>query len=220
MNNGSHAAISFAPDGAEEDRSRQPLSQLFGDLASRTSQDRLTISDLVALFQDRATLALLMIFGIFNVLPNPPGTSLILGLPMLYLSLAMLLDRQPWFPRIVMDRGIAQSMFGAVATRAVPILRRGEYLLHPRMAGLSQGWAFRLTGLFCLILSIILILPIPFGNMLPAACITLLAMTTAMRDGLWVLLGWVLSLACIVLMSGVVTAALFLAVRIVTGLLS
>ena len=103
------AAISSAPvDGAGEDRSRQPLLRLIGEPAERTP-DRFTTSDLVAWFQDRATLALMMIFGSLNILPNPPGTSLILGLPMLYLSLARLLDRQPWFPRIVMDWRIAAA---------------------------------------------------------------------------------------------------------------
>jgi len=56
----------------------------------------LTITDLAAWFEDRAILALMLIFGILSILPNPPGTSLVLGLPMFYQSFAMLLDREAW----------------------------------------------------------------------------------------------------------------------------
>lgn len=178
------------------------------------------MTSLVAWFQDRATLALLMIFGILNMLPNPPGSSMILGLPMLYLSLAILLGRQPWFPRLVMERGISSSTFAAIAARASPVLRRCERLLKPRLSALVQGWAFRLSGLLCLILSVILILPVPLGNIPPAACMTALALALAMRDGLAVLLVWSLSLVCLVLMSGIIAATFLLVVQVATGFLS
>lgn len=178
------------------------------------------MTDLVAWFQDRATLALLMIFGILNILPNPPGSSMILGLPMLYLSLAMLLGRRPWFPRIVMERGISSSTVATIATRASPVLRRCERLLRPRLVALVQEWAFRLSGLLCLVLSVILILPVPLGNIPPAACMTALALALAMRDGLAVLVIWILSLACLVLMSGIIAATFLLVTQVVTGFLS
>ena len=83
MSDGSQPALSPASeeDAGDEDRSRQPLSRLIDRLAARKASDRLTLTLLVAWFQDRATLALLMIFGILNMLPNPPGSSMILGMP-------------------------------------------------------------------------------------------------------------------------------------------
>lgn len=214
------ATVPASDDDAGEDRSRQPLSYLIDRLATRTVSGRLTMTDLVAWFQDRAPLALLMIFGILNILPNPPGSSIILGLPMLYLALAMLLGRQPWFPRIVMDRGISSSAVAAIAARASPVLRRCERLLKPRLSALVQDWAFRLSGLLCLVLSVILILPVPLGNIPPAACMTALALALAMRDGLAVLVVWILSLACLVLMSGIIAATFLLVAQVVTGFVS
>ena len=65
MSDGSQPALSPASeeDAGDEDRSRQPLSRLINRLAARKASDRLTLTLLVAWFQDRATLALLMIFG-------------------------------------------------------------------------------------------------------------------------------------------------------------
>ncbi|MBK4216688.1 exopolysaccharide biosynthesis protein [Paracoccus caeni] len=205
---------------AEGDRSNKPISSLIEELPRQTTGERIAIGDLVLWFEDRATLALMLIFGILNILPNPPGSSVVLGLPMLYLSAAMLLDRQPWFPRIVMDRGISASLFQTLAYRGTPYLRRCEQLLRPRREQLSQGWAFRFSGLLCLILSIILILPIPFGNIPPAACMTFLVLALAMRDGISILLGWFLSLVCIILMSGVVAASVIFVWHLLVGLLS
>lgn len=219
MSDGSCPALPPASDDdAGGDRSRQALSRLIERLADRHAA-RLTMTDLVAWFRDRATLALMMIFGVLNVLPNPPGTSVVLGLPMLYLSLAMMLDRQPWFPRVIMDRGISGQAVQAISSRAAPVLRRCEALLRPRLTGLSQGWAFRLSGLLCLVLSVILILPVPLGNIPPAACMVALALALAMRDGLAVLLCWALSLLCIVAMSGIALATLLLVGRLAAGLL-
>ncbi|WP_306751657.1 exopolysaccharide biosynthesis protein [Paracoccus actinidiae] len=222
MSDGSQPALSPASeeDAGDEDRSRQPLSRLIDRLAARRASDRLTLTLLVAWFQDRATLALLMIFGILNMLPNPPGSSMILGMPMLYLSLAMLLDRRPWFPRVIMERGISSAMVATIAARASPVLRRCERLMRPRLHALSEGWAYRVSGLLCLILSIILILPVPLGNIPPAACMTALALALAMRDGLGVLLVWALSLTCLVLMSGIIVATVLLVARVATGFLS
>ena len=47
----------------------------------------------------------------------------------------------------------------------------------------------RVVGLLCLLLAIVLPLPIPFGNVVPAATISLFALGLLARDGLAVLAG-------------------------------
>lgn len=192
---------------SEEDRSRLPLSTLIDELALSVT-DRVSVADLMAWFGGRAGVALLLIFGILNILPNPPGSSTVLGLPMLYLSLAMMLGRPPFFPAVITRRGLSAAMFTAIAARATPVLRRFERILHPRLSVLCDAIAFRITGALCLVLSFILVLPIPLGNIPPAACMCVLAVASVARDGLWVLIGWIASLVCIVLMSGITIATL------------
>ena len=62
------------------------------------------------------------------------------------------------------------------------------------------------AGLVCLMLSLVLVLPIPLGNMLPALAICLLALGILERDGLWVLAGLAAAAAAAALVSGVVYA--------------
>ena len=47
-----------------------------------------------------------------------------------------------------------------------------------------------------------------------------LALALAMRDGLAVLAVWILSLACLVLMSGIIAATFLLVAQVVTGFVS
>lgn len=196
------------PSGApEEDRSRLPLSDLLDRFAAE-GRDRVSLSDLVHWFGSRATLALLLIFGILNILPNPPGSSAVLGLPMLYLSIALIRDREPVFPQAILRRSFSGSLFAAIATRATPVLRRFERIMHPRFEPVTEGVASRVTGGLCLVLAFILVLPIPLGNIPPAACICVLALAAIARDGLWVLIGWAASVLCVVLLSGATIATL------------
>ena len=65
----------------------------------------------------------------------------------------------------------------------------------------------RLVGLFLLVLAIVLTLPIPFGNWLPAFAISIIALAIVEKDGVAVLIGIVL---------GVI--GLFIAGAVVIGL--
>lgn len=185
---------------------RKRLSQILDDIGADTSRSRISISDLMGAMSGRATGALLLIFALPNILPAPPGTSGILGLPLVYLAAQMMLGRVPWLPAFISNRSMSREDFVATISRATPILARAERLLKPRLSFLVRNRAERVIGAVCLLLALVLILPIPFGNMLPAFAIALIALGVVERDGLWVLLGFSAAVAAIVLVSGVVVA--------------
>jgi hypothetical protein len=64
------------------------------------------------------------------------------------------------------------------------------------------------VGLVCLLLAIVVLLPIPLGNMLPALAISMLALGVLERDGYWIIAGMITAAASAVVVSGVVFAAL------------
>lgn len=74
-----------------------------------------------------------------------------------------------------------------------------------------------LVGLVCLLLSVVLVLPIPLGNVLPALAISLLALGVLARDDLWVLVELPTTVvSAVVVVSGVVFAMVKVAVYFVT----
>ena len=187
--------------------SGQRLSEVLDAIATAGNSDRISVGELADILRDRAFAALIILFAIPNVLPTPPGTSTVLGLPLIFLTLQLTLGRQrPWLPAFIAGRTLARNDFRVVVGRLTPWLKRVERLLTPRLRVFVRPPVEYFIGAISLLLAIILILPIPFGNMLPAAAICLFALAILERDGLFALFGLVTTTAAIALVAGVVYA--------------
>jgi hypothetical protein len=88
----------------------------------------------------------------------------------------------------------------------VPWIRRAEKLSRPRWPLLAAGFAERVIGLVCVVLSVVLILPVPFGNMGPAIAVCILAFALLERDGKATLTGLVASVVALTFAWGVILA--------------
>ncbi|QBE65439.1 exopolysaccharide biosynthesis protein [Pseudoduganella lutea] len=184
------------------------LSEILRQLADDVARERVSIGDLLTALADRALAALLFVFACPNVLPTLPGTSAILGAPLVILAAQLAFARKPWLPAFIATRSMARTDFQALIGRIIPWLQRAERMLRPR----GSAWALPpmeyLVGLVCLLLAIVVLLPIPLGNMLPAAAISMLALGILERDGLWIVAGLVTAAVSAVLVSGVIFAAI------------
>ncbi len=175
---------------ASRDEEHKSLSQLLGELIARP-EESLCIDEIVDHFGRRAFGAILFLFAAPNLLPLPPGSSTVLGLPLLLAAPQLMLGLPNlWLPRFVGRRRIRRQDMARVFGRVLGRLTRVERMLSPR-----AGWVFgragdRLIGLACTLLALVLVLPIWGGNMLPALTISTLALGLIQRDGLVVLIGY------------------------------
>lgn len=194
-----------------------PLSVTLLRLAHEGGSDRVSIGDLLAALGDRAVGALMFVFAVPNVMPVPPGVSAVLGAPLIFLGAQLMLGIKPWLPRAIANRSLARSDLQALVRRIAPWLARAEKLLRPRWQWLTRPPVENLIGLLCLVLAVVLSLPIPLGNTLPALAISLLALGVLERDGLWVGVGALAAAFALAVVSGVVWAmvegAVFLIAR-------
>ncbi|MBS7538773.1 exopolysaccharide biosynthesis protein [Ancylobacter lacus] len=177
---------------------------MLSDIANDESRERIAIGDLVSEMQERAFGPLMFIFALPNVLPTPPGTSSVLGAPLIFLAAQLALGREPWLPRVIADRSIGRSEFAGFINKAAPWLARAERLLRPRLGALARPPGENLVGAMCFVLATVLVLPIPLGNMLPALAVCVLALGILAGDGLWVLAGGAIAIASLGVVSGVV----------------
>ncbi len=198
---------------------KSTLSSMLNALAQDDSRDRIAIRDLLDTLGDRALAALLFVFAVPNAVPVPPGTSTILGAPLIFLAAQLALGRRPWLPAVIADRSMTRADFAALIRRIGPWLARAERLLRPRVVALASPPMEYLVGLVCLLLAVVLVLPVPLGNMLPALAISLLALGIMERDGLWILAGLATAVASAVVVSGVVFAMVKTAVFFFTQVL-
>jgi hypothetical protein len=184
----------------------KPLSQVLADLAYRSSGDRIYVRDLLSALGDRAIGALMFVFAVPNVVPVPPGVSAILGTPLIFLSVQLMLGMRPWLPEIIGRRSLQRDDFEALIRRILPGLAKAERLLRPRLGALSVPPLENLVGLVCLVLALVLVLPIPLGNALPALAISILALGILEKDGAWILTGLAAAAGAVAVVWGVVFA--------------
>lgn len=175
-------------------------------LAGDESRERISVGDIFQAMGDRAFGAVMLIFALPNVLPTPPGTSAITGAPLVFLSAQLMLGQAPWLPQIIARRSMTRADFGAIVARVEPILGRTERMLRPRFGVFVYPPAEYLNGLCCLLLAVVLTLPVPLGNILPAIAICLFSFGMLERDGLCSMLGWVMTVLSLTVVAGVVFA--------------
>lgn len=187
--------------GASDDLA---LSQLLRQVAEDATGERIAVGDLLDALGDRAIGALLFVFAVPNTLPMPPGMSAVLGAPLLFLAAQLTFGMRPWLPAIISKRSMSRRDFLGMIGRINPWLQRAEKLLRPRCSILALPPVEYAVGLVCLLLAVVLTLPIPMGNMLPALSISLFALGLLARDGWAIVSGMAAALVAAVVVSGVV----------------
>ncbi len=196
-------------DGAPRRRRPRRLSALFAQMA-RDVEGSVSVAGIRDALGDRSFAALIVFFAALNMIPLPPPSSAILGLPLLIVSAQLMAgSKRAWLPRFVMERPMSADAFRTVMDRLVPRLVQLERMIKPRYWPFWRRQGDRVIGVMCFALALIVTLPIPFGNWLPAFSSALLGLALIERDGILFAIGTlmgVVSLAVIAAVFGSATA--------------
>jgi len=169
----------------------RPFSQVIEDLGAKSEPD-LKLGELIDAFGERAFGALMLFFGLMNIaIGIIPGTTTILGAPLLLMGIQLMIRQdQLWLPRWALKRSIERHTYREGVAKVLPRLKTVERLSRPRMAVMTSDLGEMFIGIATLLLSIILVLPIWGGNLVPALIISTFGFGLMQRDGLVVLIGW------------------------------
>ena len=181
-------------------------SQLLREFLASHTEPRISLGALRDALGDRGFGVLLFIFALPNLVPvNIPLLSAVLGLPLVLLAAQLSYGRhKPWFPDWLTAQSFPRQGFSSVVLRALPYLERAERLLRPRLTMLLSWTGERVIGVAILILALVLTLPIPFANWLPACAISIIALAILEKDGLAVLVGIAVGVASVLVAATVV----------------
>lgn len=183
---------------ARRSKEKPPRLSTILNLLASSEEERIPIGRLVEAFADRAFGALMFIFALPNVIPMPPGTSAILGFPLVVIAAQLAVGRKTlWLPRAVMQRTIRTVDLQRINNVTGRYIRMVERLLSPRLTFFFGPVGDRVIGGICLLMAIILFLPIPLGNMVPALAIACFSLALLERDGLMALIGLVAAVVAI-----------------------
>jgi hypothetical protein len=180
-----------SPDAAAKEL---PLSAVLMGIVDH-GEPQISIGELTSKFGGRAIGALLFVFGLACMLPLPPGATTLLGFPLVLLAPQLIIGASaPWLPERVKRRTLSTADLRATLPRVIPSLQRLEAVSRPRLTIMFGALGERLIGVVCLALAVVLILPIPGGNILPAMAVSALSFALIQRDGLIALAGYILAI--------------------------
>ncbi len=176
-------------------------------IVSTTGEGDISMREVLHLLGERVFGLAILVFSLPNSLPipSPPGFSAITGIPIILLSLQMIMGRKTfWLPERIANYQFSRAKFVHFLVKALPLIRKFERLMHPRLLFMQSRGAECVIGGAFLLLAIVLSLPIPFGNFLPGLAMSVIALGMLERDGALIIGGIVFGVGGI----GVVSFAL------------
>jgi len=125
------------------------------------------------------------------MVPMPPGVSMVLALPLLIVAPQIVLGRRElWMPKFLSRQTVKREELVKLLHRVLPTLQKFEKLVHPRLTFLTGSMGARMVGVACTLIALVLVLPIPFANLVPSVAMGVFALGLTRRDGLLVLAGY------------------------------
>jgi len=183
------------------------LSSLFERLAAE-GDGPITVAEIRTALGDRSLATLLIFFAVINLIPLPPPSSAILGLPLLIVAAQMLYgSTRVWLPKRILAISLTRAQFQGAMGRIVPWLVWLEKYIRPRYWPFWSKQGERVVGALSLFLAVIVTLPIPLGNWFPAFSITLLGFALSERDGVLLGVGAVFGLFSLLVIGLVIGSA-------------
>jgi hypothetical protein len=157
----------------------------------------------------------MVLLAIPNVILYIPGSSAVTAMPLMLLSLQLLWGRAGiWLPGALGRRSIDRALFSRIVRASLPWVERIERLARPHFWPRPHRVTDRLIGFLTLLMSVLIFLPIPFANGIPALAVVAFALAISERDGLWLAAGIVIAAAGVAFVSAIVGSGFFAASQI------
>jgi hypothetical protein len=179
------------------------LSQTLAQMAASIGGETISVRELLALVGEQGLLLGMMILTIPFLVPiSIPGVSTVFSLVGMLMSAGITLNRVPWLPDFLLDRELDAQKLSQSFERGAGLMNRVDRFTHPRMTKLTGGRTMNLINGSALFFgNVLLLFPlglVPFSNTLPAWALLALSAGMLQRDGLLIIIGYVLLIATVI----------------------
>lgn len=181
-------------NNASNSFSARPFSQVLVDVGA-VDDPNLPMHELVGTFGERGFGALLLILGLLSaVIGVIPGTTTLLGIPILIIGVQLLFRRDElWLPSWILKRDLPRPAFAEAAAKVRSRLERVERFSRPRLGFMSSDLSEALIGLMCMVWAAVLMLPLIGFNLFPSLIVAAFGFGLMQKDGVVMLVGWGIS---------------------------
>ena len=173
------------------------LSEDLESVLKKMESSSVTIGEIEKALKGRGFMLIIVILSApFAILPfAPPGFTIPVGVGIALIGLRLSMGLKPWLPKRILDKNVAGGFIQKLLVRLVPIMRRLEKWLQERWTFLFWPGARNMIGLALAWSAVLLMLPPPMLNSPPAVAMILLAVGRMSRDGLMIILGYIVMIA-------------------------
>ena len=174
------------------------LSDEFAMILKEFEVETVTLREVMSLLHGRGYVLLVMLLALPFCTPVPlPGLSTPFGLIITIIGVRLACGAKPWLPARLLDTRLPPEIFAKVFALTRKIVLAFERLLRPRLLGVTATARLEQMHAMPIVicaLMLLLPLPIPFSNVVPAWGIMLIAGGLLERDGAFIIAGYVAAL--------------------------
>jgi len=172
---------------------------------ARSDDPNLTFSRLIDVMGRGSHRLLILVFTLLNMVPGPPGFGGTIAWTTLGIALAMIMRWPIRLPALIGDRGLPLNLLLKLSERVAVAARYAARFSRPRLRWLTGAAATIPYGVFVIVVSLVMTIPIPFINAIPNVGLCVLSFSMLNRDGLGAIVGVAISLLGL----GIAAAAIF-----------
>lgn len=147
--------------------------------------EMLTFGDLIQELGDKSFGWAMLLASLVNLLPLPPGTTLLTAIPLMILCGQIALGKPyVWVPQLFASHQFPREKLRRTVVRLYPLSRRLERVMKPRMSAVFRRTNERLFGGLFFLVAVALFIPLPLSGWFPAAALLIASLALIERDGL------------------------------------
>ncbi|MBD2840649.1 exopolysaccharide biosynthesis protein [Erythrobacter rubeus] len=189
------------PEDTKDPHSIGDVVEGLSELAEAERQ--VSIGDVLDKFGNRSFAPVMMIFALLELTPVGviPGVPSFLALCVILIAVQLLIGREHiWVPDWIEDRAVTSSKLEKATDKLEGPADTLDTVAKGRLEFLAQGPALRVAA--AIIIALALAVPplelLPWASMGPMIAISIICLAIMVRDGLAMLLAWVLAAAAMV----------------------
>mgnify|MGYP001459865064 CR=1 FL=1 len=198
---GPHSAGLAARLGRGGSYHRPPsASKLLSEIGDHLPDDIATVGQIFDALGNAGLGLTILMMALPSFLPIPGlPTGFVFGTAMAILSFQVMIGSDKLIlPEWIRRRGLPRGIVVKGAAAVAPWLRKIEWFLKPRLPVLAGRTAHFVLALPIFVHAVMILLPIPLGNQLPALAVIAFAFGLIERDGIAIIVGAVLSVIALV----------------------
>ncbi|MGB3336865.1 MAG: exopolysaccharide biosynthesis protein [Devosia sp.] len=192
---------------AEATHTPTPLETMVASVLERIREiaehpsGKLTCNGLIDVVGPDSHILAILVFSVLNLLPGPPGYSVVIGLAIMAFAVMMLIRKPLRLWPFVGERQIPLNILVKLLEFLAGFTRFISRFSSPRVPALSAPVLLPLVAIMAFIFGVAMLVPIPFTNTLPSLGLAIIGVGMLNRDGIAVLAGSAVAIVGLVLLA-------------------